>query len=170
MPKLTVDPAMRPAIERRVIDLQRRLDDERRALHRKPAITPATASRIADLEERIATAKAELREIDRYEAGQLRLREVPIDDIMEIVAMPILADVMNDITAGIDKMLRRQGLAQSVFGERVAVIRREAMAIVDTLAQSEAGLPALLDVDDTIVDAIRRKLLSFIRRRLNITQ
>ena len=169
MPQLTVNPEMRPAIERRIIDLQRRLDDERRKLHRRPVITTAQADRIADIEDRLAQAKADLREIERYEAGQLRLREAPIEQLLEIVALPLLADVMNDFTAGIDSMLRAHGLPNSVFAERVAVIRREAMAIIDSLAKSEAGLPDLLTVDDTLVDAIRRKLLSFIRRRLNIT-
>lgn len=170
MPHNRVDPELRPAIERRITDLQRRLDAELRAMRTRPALTRAQADRIADLTERLARAKADLTGIDRYEADQLRLREIPIDDVLEIVALPILADVMNDFTAGIDKMLRDHGLTRSVFAERVAVIRRETLAIIDTLAKSEAGLPNLLEVDDTVVDAIRKKLLSFIRQRLNITK
>lgn len=107
--------------------------------------------------------KALQREIDR-------LDRAPVDEVLEIIAIPLLADVMNDLVAGVDAMLRRNGCQETVFAEYTRQIKRATMAMVDTLGNAEADMPKLLDVDDTLVDAVRKKLMSFIRQRLNITK
>lgn len=108
--------------------------------------------------------------MDRDAAERLAMSKAPIDEVLEVIALPLLADVMNDIVAGVDAMLRRNGVPETVFGTYTGQIKKAALAMVNTLDHAEAGLPRLLDVDDTLVDAVRKKLMSFIRQRLNITK
>lgn len=77
---------------------------------------------------------------------------------------------MNDIVAGVDATLRRNKVKETVFGMYTSQIRRAALAMVDTLDLAGKSLPQLLDVDDALVDAIKKKLMSFIKQRLNITK
>lgn len=122
----------------------------------------------AAIRRKIIAVEEKITQIDKDAAERLALKSAPIDEVLEIVAIPLLADVMNDLVAGVDGMLRRQGVQQTVFGIYTAQIRKATMAIVDTLSISEAGLPKLLDVDDTLVDSIKKKLMSFIKQRLDI--
>lgn len=107
--------------------------------------------------------------INRDAAERLALEKAPVDDVLEVIAIPLLADVMNDLVAGVDAMLRRNGCQGTVFGDYTRRIRRDTMAIVDTLDHADANLPRLLEVDDALVDAVKKKLMSFIKQRLNIT-
>ena len=75
---------------------------------------------------------------------------------------------MNDIVAGVNATLRRNGCQETVFGDYTRQIRQAALAMVDTLDHANESLPRLLDVDDTLVDAVRKKLMSFIKQRLKI--
>lgn len=75
---------------------------------------------------------------------------------------------MNDIVAGVDRTLRRNGCQETVFGEYTSQIRAAALAMVNTLDTAEDNLPRLLEVNDTLIDAVKKKLMSFIRQRLNI--
>lgn len=122
----------------------------------------------AAIRRKITAVEEKITQIDKDAAERLALKSAPIDEVLEVIAIPLLADVMNDLVAGVDGMLRRQGVQQTVFGIYTAQIRKATMAIVDTLSISEAGLPKLLDVDDTLVDSIKKKLMSFIKQRLNI--
>lgn len=112
--------------------------------------------------------QSEIDALDRSAAERLALEKAPIDEVLEVIAIPLLADVMNDLVAGVDGMLRRNGCQETVFGDYTRQIRKAALAMVDTLACTEDNLPKLLDVDDTLVDAVRKKLMSFIRQRLKI--
>lgn len=106
--------------------------------------------------------------MDRDAAERLAMSKVPIDEVLEVIALPLLADVMNDIVAGVDAMLRRNGVPETVFGTYTGQIKKAALAMVNTLDHAEAGLPRLLDVDDTLVDAVKKKLMTFIKQHLNI--
>lgn len=150
--------------------LQRKLDDLKRTHCQLMRGRMIPSPRAQECQRRINEISAEIAAIDRDAAERLALEKAPVDDVLEVIAIPLLADVMNDIVAGVNGMLRRQGVQETVFGIYTKQIHKAAMAIVDTLAVSEAGLPNLLDVDDTLVDAIRKKLLSFIKQRLNITK
>ena len=125
-------------------------------------------SKAAAIKRKITAVEEKIAQIDRAASERLALKAAPFDEVLEVIAMPLLADVMNDIVAGVDGMLRRQGVQQTVFGIYTAQIRKATMAIVDTLSVSEAGLPKLLDKDDTLVDAIKKKLMSYIKQRLDI--
>ena len=116
----------------------------------------------------IDSLKAEIEAADRDAAEMLALEKAPVDEVLEVIAIPLLADVMNDIVAGVDGMLRRNGCQETVFGIYTAQIRHAALAMVDTLDNAKEGLPRLLDVDDTLVDAVKKKLMSFIKQRLHI--
>lgn len=120
------------------------------------------------LQEKLTELKELAEEIDRRAAQRINLQNAPIEEVLEVIAIPLLADVMNDIVAGVDGMLIRNGCQHTVFGEYVQQIRRASLAMVDTLSNTEEDLPKLLDVDDTLVDAVRKKLMSFIRQRLRI--
>lgn len=117
----------------------------------------------------IQCVRKEIERLDRDAAERLALAKAPIDDVLGIIAIPLLADVMNDIVADVDGTLRRNGCQETVFSMYTSQISKAALAMVDTLSNTEEGLPKLLDVDDTLVDSIRKKLMSFIRQRLNIT-
>lgn len=110
----------------------------------------------------------EIKRLDRDAVEQLALEKCPVDEVLEVIAIPLLADVINDVVAGVDGTLRRNGVQETVFGLYTAQIRQAALAMVDTLDQAESNLPRLLDVDDTLIDAIKKKLMSFIKRRLKI--
>lgn len=112
----------------------------------------------------------EINRLDRDAAERLALEKAPVDEVLEVIAIPLLADVMNDLVAGVDGMLRRNGCQETVFGDYTRQIRRAALAMVDTLDLAEDNLPKLLDVDDTLVDAVKKKLMSFIKQHLNITK
>lgn len=122
------------------------------------------------LRNEILTLKQHVDTLDRDAAERLALSKAPIDDVLEVIAIPLLADVMNDLVASVDGMLRRNGCQETVFGEYVRTIQRAAMAMVDTLSDTKDDLPKLLEVNDTLVDAVKKKLMSFIKQHLNITK
>lgn len=109
-------------------------------------------------------------DIDREVAKRLAFEKVPIEESLEIIALPLLADVMNDIVAGVDAMLQRNGCHETAFGVYSRQIKKSALAMVNTLDHADAGLPRLLEVDDTLIDAVKKKLRSFIKQHLNITK
>ena len=149
--------------------LQKRLEDLKRRhilLMRGRMIPTAKAQAI---QRRILETEDEIAAIDRDAAERLALEKAPIDEVLEVIAIPLLADVLNDLVTGVNATLRRNGVQETVFGKYTAQIRKAAMAIVDTLAVSEQGMPKLLDVDDNLVDAIKKKLMSFIKQRSTIT-
>lgn len=122
------------------------------------------------IKREIAEVQRVLDAINREAAERLALEKAPVDDVLEVIAIPLLADVMNDLVAGVDAMLRRNGCQGTVFGDYTRRIRRDTMAIVNTLDHADSNLPRLLEVDDALVDAVKKKIMSFIKQRLNITQ
>lgn len=122
------------------------------------------------LKEEIEQLQREVEAIDRDAAQRLALEKAPIDEVLEVIAIPLLADVMNDIVAGVDGTLRRNGCQETVFSDYTRQIRHAALAMVDTLEHGDDNLPKLLEVDDTLVDAVKKKIMSFIKQRLNITE
>lgn len=128
------------------------------------------SSKAQAVQSRILALQKEIERLDTDAAERLAMEKAPIDDVLGVIAIPLLADVMNDLVAGVDGMLRRHGVQETVFGIYTSQIRRAALAMVDTLDHADANLPRLLDVDDTLVDAVKKKLMSFIKQRLNITQ
>lgn len=128
-----------------------------------------TPKGIALKNEIVALRKA-VDEIDRDAAQRLALEKAPIDQVLEVIAIPLLADVINDIIAGVDGMLRRNGCQETVFGDYARTIRRAALAMVDALDHGDSDIPLLLESDDTLVDAVKKKLMSFIRQRIKITR
>lgn len=131
-------------------------------------MTPSTKA--VKLKQDIDAVQAEITYLDRCAAERLALEKAPIDDVLEVIAIPLLADVMNDLVAGVDGMLCRNGCQQTGFGDYTRRLRQTALAMVDTLSHAESNMPRLLDVDDTLVDAVKKKLMPFIKQRLNITK
>lgn len=125
-------------------------------------------SRASYVSRQMIEIEKEIKKLDSEAADKFALSRIPIDQALEVIAIPLLADVINDVVAGVDATLRRNGVQETVFKMYTLQIRKAAMSIVDTLAVSEEGLPKLLDVDDALVDAVKKKLMSFIKSRLNI--
>lgn len=125
-------------------------------------------SRAMIVSRKIADIERQIRSMDSAAADRVALERMPIDNALEVIAIPLLADVINDVVAGVDATLHKYGASETIFAEYTSQIRRNALAIVDTLANTEETLPCLLDVDDTLVDAVKKKLMSFIRQRLKI--
>lgn len=153
---------------------RKELEDEINRLDRKynylmrNRMVPSPAC--SAIKREISILKDRINKLDRDAAERLALEKAPVDDVLEIVAIPLLADVMNDLVAGVDGNLRRHGIQETVFGIYTAQIRKAALAMVETLDSTRNGLPNLLDVDDTLIDAIKKKLMSFIKQRLNINK
>lgn len=128
------------------------------------------SSRAQAVERKILSIQEDIKRLDHDAAERLALERAPIDDVLLIIAIPLLADVVNDIVADVNGMLRRRGCQETVFGIYASQIHKAAMSMVDTLDHDDAGLPFLLDVDDTLIDAVRKKLMSFIKQRLKINK
>lgn len=126
--------------------------------------TPKSMRILNDIE----TLRMKAADLDRDAAQRLALDKAPIDEVLTVIAIPLLADVMNDIVADVEGMLRRNGCQRTIFGDYVRTIQHAAVTMVETLDHDDVHLPRLLDVDDTLVDAIRKKLMSFIKQRLKI--
>lgn len=122
------------------------------------------------IQKEIQSIKKVIEVLDREAAERLALEKAPIDDVLEVIAIPLLADVMTDLVAGVDATLRRNGCQETVFGDYTRTLRQTALKMVDTLEHAESHLPRLLDVDDHLVDAVKKKLMSFIKQHLNITK
>lgn len=134
------------------------------AMRGRMVATPAAMR----LKREMADIEYEITNLDRLATERFNLSQAPIDEVLEVIAIPLLADLMNDLVAGVDGNLRKRGISQTIFSVYTTQIRRASLAIIDTLAEAEADLPRLLDADDTLIDALRKKLLSFIKQRLNI--
>ena len=153
----------RSRLVRQIAILNARLNDEMRG-----RIMPTPKA--MRLQQEIKELRRAIEALDRDAAQRLALEKAPIDDVLQVIAMPLLADVMNDLVAGVDEMLRRNGVQETVFSTYTSQIRKATLAIVDTLEVADGNLPKLLEVDDPLVDAIKKKLMSFIKQRLNITK
>lgn len=148
--------------------LQSRLQHQQRLLAEAMRGRLIPTKKAVEINEAIQITKAQIERLDRDAAEELALKKAPIEDVLEVIALPLLADVMNDFVAGVDGMLRKHGCQQTIFSTYTQQIRRASLAIIDTLATAEFG-QQLLDVDDTLVDALRKKIISFLKQRMNIT-
>ena len=128
------------------------------------------SAKAVKIRQEIDSLYDQMHRLDRDATERLALEKAPIDEVLEVIALPLLADVMNDVVAGVDAMLRRNGCQETVFGIYTSQIKKAALAMVNTLDHADDKLPRLLDVDDTLVDAVKKKLMSFIKQHLNITK
>lgn len=122
------------------------------------------------IQRKILELTDRLKEIEREEIDRLALEKTPVDEVLEVIAIPLLSDVLYDLVIGVNAMLRRNGCQETKFAEYAAQIRVASHYLLTTLENSDASLPKLLELDDTLVDAIKKKLMSFIKQRLNITK
>ena len=147
--------------------LQSRLQHQQRLLAEAMRGRLIPTKKAVEINEAIQITKAQIERLDRDAAEELALKKAPIEDVLEVIALPLLADVMNDFVAGVDGTLRKHGCQQTVFSEYTKRIRRDTMAIIDTLACTDFGQD-LIDVDDTLVDSIKKKIISFLKQRMKI--
>ena len=147
--------------------LQARLNNLNVLMRKAMAGRLVPNKRAVEINEAIQQTRQQIVNLDRDAAERLALQKAPIEDVLEVIALPLLADVMNDFVAGVDGTLRKHGCQQTVFSEYTKRIRRDTMAIIDTLACTDFGQD-LIDVDDTLVDSIKKKIISFLKQRMKI--
>lgn len=147
--------------------LQARLNNLNVLMRKAMAGRLVPNKRAVEINEAIQQTRQQIVNLDRDAAERLALQKAPIEDVLEVIALPLLADVMNDFVAGVDGMLRKHGCQQTVFATYTQQIRRASLAIIDTLASCDFG-QQLLDVDDTLVDSIKKKIISFLKQRMKI--
>lgn len=147
--------------------LQARLNNLNVLMRKAMAGRLVPNKRAVEINEAIQQTRQQIVDLDRDAAERLALQKAPIEDVLEVIALPLLADVMNDFVAGVDGMLRKHGCQQTIFSTYTQQIRRASLAIIDTLATAEFG-QQLLDVDDTLVDALRKKIISFLKQRIHV--
>lgn len=82
------------------------LTERHNNLTRGRMIPPPKAIR---LRNEILALKTQIDAIDRETANRLALEKAPIGDVLSVIAIPLLADIMNDIVADVDGMLCRNG-------------------------------------------------------------
>lgn len=111
----------------------------------------------------IAALSSRMKEIDAMQAHALRVQNLPIEAVYDLIAVPLMADALNDFVAGITDTLYKAGLAGTRFMQLAGQIQRAAMELVDVLAVAD-GLPLMVEHDDTLVDAIRKKVHSYVKQ------
>lgn len=131
-------------------------------MHGKYVPTPL-ALKVMD---EIRDAKKELDALDHKAAEVAKMAKLTTDETFEILAIPLIADVLNDFVAGVDGTLRRNGLVPTVYGDYAKKIQKYALAMIDTLELARGEIPPIHDEDGHLVDAIRKKTLSYIKQRI----
>lgn len=148
-------------LDARLADLQRKL-----SLAMKGRLTPSP--RALELMKQIDHTRAEQKLNREREREEIAMKKIPVDRALEILMIPLLADVLNDLCAGVDATLREYKCQETVFASTTRLILRNSLKLVDTLAGADARLPQLLDHNDMLIDAIKKKTMSFIKQHLNI--
>lgn len=113
--------------------------------------------------------QAEIDRIDKAVREAVAFDGLPKEDMLEVMAIPLVADVLNDFVVTLDKRLREAGCSESKFGEYTKQIRTAAYKIMDTMSAEDCP-SFLLEVNDTLTDAVKKKVKSFIKQRINITK
>lgn len=162
---LTVMDNERKTLENALNSLKARMAVE---MHGRMVPTP----RAQKLAAEIARIKEDIHLLDKRAAEIMAIDKAPAEEMLEILALPLLADVMNDITVSINANLRKAGLPQSVFADIVSQIRTLSVRLVDTFNDTDPNepLPPIADEDDHLVGAIRKKLMTYIKQRVRITK
>lgn len=115
-------------------------------------------------------AEAILEADDREGEQRLRQSRLGRDYIIRIVAVPILADILDDLVCDIDDVLADAGCNRSVFSKTARQIHDLCHWITDRLmAASDMGCDYLADLalnDETITEAVKKKLYSYISQRI----
>lgn len=130
-------------------------------MHGKLVPTPL-ALKVMD---EIKRAEKELEALDHEAAEVAKMARLTTDETFEILSIPLIADVLNDLVTGVDGTLRRNGLVPTVFGEYTRKIRKYSLAIIDRLEAARGELPTVHDDDGFLLDAIKKKTLSYIKQR-----
>lgn len=117
-------------------------------------------------QEEIQDIHDELKRLESRAVDRLNFEKMPTDEVLAILTIPLLADVMNLLTAELNGTLRRHGVAESVFGDYSRKIQRISLQLMDKLALSELGM--LIDLDDTIVESVSKKLKNYVKQRLKL--
>lgn len=131
-------------------------------MHGKYVPTPLALK----VKDEINAAKKELEALDNRAVEVAKMAKLTTDETFEILAIPLIADVLSDFVTGVDETLRRNGLVPTVYGDYTKKIRKYSLAMIDTLEKARGEIPPIHDEDGHLVDAIKKKTLSFIRQRI----
>lgn len=147
-------------------ELKRRLDRLRTRVDELTRGKSCYPPKVARMMEEIDIIKGQIAEIDNYAMRYMAYESIKPSELLEVAMIPLVADVMNDILASVEGMYSRAGLTGTIFYEHVKQIRKSTMAIIDLTVSEAPNLTFLLDHDDTLIDALRKKLRSYVVRKL----
>lgn len=82
--------------------LQSRLQHQQRLLAEAMRGRLIPTKKAVEINEAIQLTKAQIEQLDRDATDKLNLEKMPIEKALEIIAMPLLADVMNDFVADVE--------------------------------------------------------------------
>lgn len=160
-----IPPRVYHAYERELSTIERKMAEETRRMGSRAVASPKLRSLRARHDEITAILEAAESEARR----RLALSQIPLDQTIEIIALPLIAEVMVDLCCGVDTMLREAGVGATKFGDICRQINRLSLELVDTLrAGAVTGIADLSMDDETLVEAIKKKTKSYIRQRLKI--
>lgn len=150
------------------IDMQlQQLAREYRTIVKNNAILPPKAAKLI---ARIRELEEEKTRLLQQQRTTLR-RALPEDDkvrgevYLALLKLPIIADFLYDATLGLRSLLSRHGINELSLTDQVkqlkAISARLALTLDEFPATSE-----LLSKDDTLIDALHKKVDSFLLRRM----
>lgn len=115
-------------------------------------------------------AEAILRADDHEGEQRLRHANLGRDYIIRIVAVPILADILDLLVCEIDDILSDAGCNRSVFSAKARQIHDLCHWITDRLmAASEMGCDYLANLaldNETLSEAVKKKVYTYISQRI----
>lgn len=86
-----------------------------------------------------------------------------------MLKLPLAADFLYALCCDLASELRKHGMTELTLTERTGRIKKEASELAFTLNEFEP-LRKMLEEDDTLIDALDKKLTSFLGRNLNIVR
>lgn len=151
-----------------------RIDEEiKRETLRFAAITKgavAMSPKAARLRLRIEQLKKERESAVAAEKRTLR-ELLPADEgeraeiLTALLKLPLIADWLYNETVGLQSLLRRHGIASEMtLSPKVESIRKTAASLAFTL-EAVGATKTILDKDDTLIDALNKKLDSYLNTR-----
>lgn len=133
-----------------------RMEFAREMRHRMVASPRATS-----LGRQIEQLTADIEQLLAERKDVVGMRNMTYEECLKIMMIPLLADVMQDIITEVNANLRRHGVCPTKFGEIGSEIKRLSLRMLDTLG----GLPPRFSDTDALVDAVEKKIMSFLMQR-----
>lgn len=148
-------------IDREIEALKRRREMLRTEFAREMRHRMVVSPHAASLTRQIEQLTADIEQLLTERKDVVNMRDMNYEECLQIMMIPLIADVMNDMIAAVNGNLRRHGVCPTKFGELGSEIKRLSLLILDTLG----GLPPSFSDTDTLIDAIEKKCMTYLKQR-----